>query len=144
MAIQYPILDDFSPDMLEVCQLYKKRYPNGPQLFTGSPVFRYAEPDFEFQDSFHDMELCSQQRRNSVLSAQEGSYQVEGLGLPFELLYFEARDQLRKTADALMRERAEREYERDLLVVDDFNFIDACLQQLPAGTVGLNAADYGV
>ena len=53
------------------------------------------------------MELSQTKIRYSVHVDRERCYEVHGLGLPFERLYFEAREQLVHATDALALSRAE-------------------------------------
>jgi hypothetical protein len=54
------------------------------------------------------MMLCQQRTRYSVHIDREYWYKVHGLGLPFEHLYFEAREQLVDAMNALERLQAAR------------------------------------
>lgn len=126
---QYPAIDECVIDFVGVCKLYKERYPNGPPFFEGPALLRYCNLDFETQDYQNDLELCTQRSRYSVLGADGGVYEVDGLGLPFERLYFEARQQLQQATNSLVRERVQRQWERDELVVDDFDFVLAYEKQ---------------
>ena len=62
----------------------------------------------EGQDEWNEMRLNNQQTRYSVHIDREHWYEVDGLGLPFERLYFDTREQLVHATNALADLRAER------------------------------------
>ncbi len=63
---------------------------------------------FDGQDQWNERMLRDQKDRFSVHVDRENFYEVHGLGLPFERLYFEAREQLVQATNALGRLRAEQ------------------------------------
>ncbi len=65
-----------------------------------------------------------------VASCARLFYEVDGLGLPFERLFFEAREQLFRATNALAHLQAEREYEREELLLDEFDLIDEYKQKV--------------
>jgi hypothetical protein len=68
----------------------------------------YADEYFEGQDEWNEMRLNSQRTRYSVHIDREHWYEVDGLGLPFERLYFDTREQLVHATNALHDLHAER------------------------------------
>jgi hypothetical protein len=105
--VRYPILSDFG--LLEdVCSAHMERYPQAPPPFLGPAYFQFTDPSFEGQDVWNERMLRDQKDRFSVHVDRERFYEVHGLGLPFERLYFEAREQLVQATNALGRLRAER------------------------------------
>jgi hypothetical protein len=83
------------------------------------------------------MELCSQRSRYSLQVVPGQFNEVDGLGLPFELLFFEARLQLFRATNALAHLQAEREYEREELLLDKFDLVDAYTQKVAEAAVPL-------
>jgi hypothetical protein len=71
------------------------------------------------------MELCSLRYSIQVVPGRSRFFEVDGLGLPFERLYFEARKQLFRARNALTHLQAEQECEREELLLDEFDLIDA-------------------
>ena len=60
---------------------------------------------FDTQDCWRDMELCEQRSR---FREGDRDYIIDGLGLPFEKLYFDARRQLFAATKELQRLQAEQ------------------------------------
>ncbi len=106
--VRYPALGDFS-SLQDLCRghLPVERYPHTPPPFLGPAYFQYHDADFEDQDRWNEMMLRQQRTRYSVHIDREHWCEVHGLGLPFERLYFEAREQPVDATNALERLPAE-------------------------------------
>ena len=72
-----------------------------PPPFLGAAWLMYSDADFEGQDEWNEMRLNNQRTRYSVHINREHWYEVDGLGLPFERLYFDTREQLVHATNAL-------------------------------------------
>ena len=107
--VRYPLVTEFT-DVQAVCRGHLQQYPNTPPPFVGPAYYQlwYAEEDFESQDVWNEMRLQDQKTRFSVHVDSEHWYEVHGLGLPFERLYFEAREQLVHATNALQDLHAQR------------------------------------
>ena len=68
----------------------------------------YRDEDFEGQDEWNEMRLNNQRTRYSVQIDRKHWYEVHRLGLPFERLYFDTREQLVHDTNALADLQAER------------------------------------
>ena len=104
---RYPALGDFS-GLQNLCRGHLARYPGTPPPFLGAAWFMYNDEDFEGQDEWNEMRLNNQRTRYSVHIDREHWYEVHGLGLPFERLYFDTREQLVHATNALADLQAER------------------------------------
>ncbi len=69
---------------------------------------QFCDEDFENQDVWNEWMLRDQQDRFSVHVDKEHWYEVHGLGLPFERLYFQARAQLVHATNAFQKLHVER------------------------------------
>jgi hypothetical protein len=105
--VRYPILSDFGL-LQEVCSGHMERYPHAPPPFLGQAYFQFDEPEYAYQDQWNERMLRQQKDRFSVHVDRGHFYEVHGLGLPFERLYFQAREQLVHATNALGRLRGER------------------------------------
>ncbi len=63
------------------------------------------------------MELCRQRSRYWMQVSPSRFFEIDLLFLPFERLFFEAREQLFRAANALAHLQAEHEYEREELLL---------------------------
>jgi hypothetical protein len=75
----------------------------GPAYF----AIQYCDEDFENQNVWNEWRL-REKDRYSVHVDQKHWYEVHGLGLPFERLYFQARAQLVHATNALQNLHVER------------------------------------
>jgi hypothetical protein len=107
--VHYPLIEDFF-GVQEVCREHLSRYPGVPPPFVGPAYFniQFCEEDFENQDFWNERRLRDQHSRYSVHVDRERWYEVHGLGLPFERLYFQAREQLVHATNALEKLHVER------------------------------------
>lgn len=131
----YSILDDYSPDMCAV-----KAYANEQRIArVTAAVTRESPPHDPYNDCFltlfraHDEEnqrRIDEQCTSHFLqgASHDNHYQINGAGAPFERLFFQARDQLRKVTEDLAFERKDRAYEQECHAEwEDFDCIDALL-----------------
>jgi hypothetical protein len=118
---EYPMISEFDADQEAVVRLFHTRYPHAPLPFlglaglmnvqyigyTGHPGtdYAYGRSHFCTQDAWREMELCEQRSR---FREGDRDYIIDGLGLPFEKLYFEARRQLFAATNELRRVRSEQ------------------------------------
>ena len=105
--VQYPLVSDIG-SVQDACSSHLEQYPHAPPPFLGPAHFQHCWPDFEEQDQWNELMLRQQQDRFSVHVDRERFYEVHGLGLPFERLYFQAREQLVHATNELGRLRGER------------------------------------
>jgi hypothetical protein len=107
LEIEYPLTSKFDDEHHCVVWLFHQRYPHAPLPFVGLAGIDYWFDGelFDTQDAWHDMKLCKQRSR---FREGDGDYIIEGLGLPFERLYFEARRQLFRATNELLQFRAEQ------------------------------------
>ncbi len=75
----------------------------GPTFLT----LQYAEEDFESRDIWNEWRLQDQKDWYSVHVDKEHWYEVHGLGLPFERIYLQAREQLVHATNVLQDLHAE-------------------------------------
>ncbi len=106
-VVRYPALGDFS-GLQDLCRGHLERYPGTPPPFLGAAWLMHNDEDFEGQDEWNEMRLNNQRTRYSVHINREHWYEVDGLGLPFERLYFDTREQLVHATNALADLQAER------------------------------------
>ena len=106
-VVRYPALGDFS-GLQDLCRGHLERHPGTPPPFLGAAWLMHNDEDFEGQDEWNEMRLNSQRTRYSVHIDREHWYEVDGLGLPFERLYFDTREQLVHATNALADLQAER------------------------------------
>ena len=105
LEVEYPLIDDFLGDHARVVEIFHRRFPYAPIPYIGPAAWDivYSPPTFDNQDAWREMELGKQRTWYSL--TEDRDFIIAGLGLPFELLYFEARAQLRYATDELSRYR---------------------------------------
>ena len=104
LEFEYPIISQFHGDHAHVVRLFHERFPNAPIPEIGPAAWsiRYSDPFFDNQDAWNEMELCNQSSRFRL--TEDRDFIINGPGLPFERLYFQARAQLSYATDELLRE----------------------------------------
>ena len=107
--VRYPLVSELGL-VQTICSSHLEQYPSAPPPFLGPAYFQLqlADEDFETQDWWNEARLSEQKDRFSVHVDRERWYEVHGLGLPFERLYFQAREQLVHATNELGRLRGER------------------------------------
>ena len=105
LEFEYPIISQFHGDHAHVVRLFHERFPNAPIPEIGPAAWsiRYSDPFFDNQDAWNEMELCNQSSRFRL--TEDRDFIINGPGLPFERLYFQARAQLSYATDELLRIR---------------------------------------
>jgi hypothetical protein len=102
LEFEYPIILQFHGDHTHVVQLFHERFPNAPIPEIG-PAALCSDPFFDNQDAWNEMELCNQSSLFRL--TEDRDFIINGLGLPFERLYFQARAQLSYATDELLHIR---------------------------------------
>ncbi len=107
--MRYPLVSELG-SVQTICSGHLEQYPSAPPPFLGPAYFQLqlADEDFETQDWWSEMRLSEQKDWFSVHVDREHWYEVHGLGLPFERLYFQAREQLFHATRVIQNLHAER------------------------------------
>jgi hypothetical protein len=125
-------LSNSNADMLAILDRYKKHHLDvcraHNQMLRLSPfpiVEEYSETEdlFMEQDRLNQKRINEQIRTNSMPEALGQYNNIYGQGLPFELLFFEARQRLDDTVRELARDSKRQEFNAEISpAYDDFNF----------------------